>query len=266
MKLPNRILDLFERSYYLVDLDYRSKFENFKAIEKAIDNQDMQYIYQEIDEMFWEDFIYAQDYAMEELVKEITRNFNVGKERAWKFVDTYEDLIREVIGERDCSNPTEQMLRNLGDIVVYYDVEDELVSPLYMKDDEWKEAIRTIKKSLGIKMRDKTWDRELNELLANASYGGRLVIYFTWDVENLCKLKDMNQVEFKNPHIALIDTYNGSGHDVWLKGLKCTLPFNVLQLYVEKTQRYNYTYEVCGMSDDWCNDTVFHFSKNNRRK
>ena len=262
-------MELFERSYCLVDVDYRDKFEDFKSIEKAIDNQDMSYIYETIDEMFFESYMWSEEYAIDELVKEMVNTFDVSKKRVLKFVDDYRDLIQEVIEERDCSNPTAQMspkLCNLGDIIVYYDVEDEIIDTVYMKDNEWKEAIRTIKKRLSIKMKDKTWDKELNELLANASYGGRLVIYFTWDVENLCKLEGMNQVEFKNPHIALIDTWNGSGHDVQLKGLKFVMPFNLLHLYVEKTQHYNYTYEVCGMSDDWCNDTVFHFSKNNRRK
>jgi hypothetical protein len=102
-------------------------------------------------------------------------------------------------------------------------------------------------------------------MLSQASYGGRLVVYFYEKVENLINEseKDWQSISFTNPAVAIINTYNGSGDHTELNGHNFSLPFVRENLFIDQYFKYSYVSAVCGMSQDWCKDSkaVFSFEK-----
>ena len=165
--------------------------------------------------------------------------------------------IRELIEDRDTSDPVKDMLRHTREQVCFYDTGFEINEPY--DDEGYKEAYKIIKNALKIK--GNNYKREIDSLLVNASYGGRVVVYFLGDVESLSKTGDKNRIVFKNPAVAIIDTCNGSGSNEDFNGLTVSFPLDIENLFLDKTIKYNYTFEVCAMSSNWCNSTSVSFTK-----
>ena len=95
-------------------------------------------------------------------------------------------------------------------------------------------------------------------MLLQATYGGSLVIYFRQEIKSVIHTEyemDFSKITFGSPNIAVINTGNGSGDSTYLKHHQCTFEFDRNNLFLERAIKYNYTYEVCGMSSDWCDDT-----------
>ena len=93
-------------------------------------------------------------------------------------------------------------------------------------------------------------------MLRQASYGGSLVIYFYDDVSDFIETTQ-NTITFRNPVIAIIDTINGSGDHCNLgKVGEIEMPFSRERIRLCKTIKYSYTFSVCGMYSDWCEDTI----------
>jgi hypothetical protein len=165
-------------------------------------------------------------------------------------MEEYGERIREVIWDRDVSAPLTKMINNTSDVVFHYKTGFE----------NWGqgdgETLKEIKRFLKIQIRDKTWDKPLQEMIDNAYYGGQLCVYFTDSFEDWVDIPDrVNALTFDNAHVALWDSLNGAGHDCHLKDLVFTIPFDRGNLGIDEVAHYNYTYSVCGMSSDWCDDT-----------
>ncbi|OPY24002.1 MAG: hypothetical protein A4E27_01339 [Methanobacterium sp. PtaU1.Bin242] len=103
-------------------------------------------------------------------------------------------------------------------------------------------------------------------MVQQASYGGRLVIYFRGDIKEMINSSQYNTIQFTNPMIAVIDTYNGSGDNTDIQGITVTLPYNPENVFIDKLIKYNYTYEVCGMIESWCDTTGVKFITKKQRK
>jgi hypothetical protein len=112
---------------------------------------------------------------------------------------------------------------------------------------------------LGIKQRDTTWNRDIDELICNASYGGNIEVFFRDDIKSYLP-NDSNMgakyITFKNPEIGVIDRFNGSGHNVTFKGLELKIKLDWKNLKMDKNHKYSYTYDICGMCEDWANSTI----------
>ena len=119
--------------------------------------------------------------------------------------------------------------------------------------EDIEERIKDVKKAFGIT--SKEYDEQINEMCLNAGYGGVLEIYFKLPLNEILELDGVTHIEFDNPVVAIVDHFNGSGHDTWLPGFKIKLPFNRELLNLCRTASYSYTYDVCGMYSDWCSQT-----------
>src|SRR3990167_10042227 len=79
------------------------------------------------------------------------------------------------------------------------------------------------------------------------------------DIEEMLNLSGKNTIQFTNPMIAIIDTYNGSGDNEEFSGHTFKVELKPDNLFLDKTIKYSYTYSVCGMSSDWCGCTRVNY-------
>jgi len=265
MNLHKSITDLLYKSYELIDIDYR---ESLNGHETEINDAISEQSWEPLDSLLeswnlWERELDSIDYILDELTGEIESEFDVSRERAESFVEKYEEWIKEEIYYRDTSTPLHDLLRNTDEPIFYYETGLEIPQTWNFDDKELKDYIKEIKRTLKIKIKDSTYDRELTELLVNASYGGELLIFFKGDIDELVTLKQngYKRVKFENMEVGLIDYMNGSGHNVTLNGAKLSLPLDVEKIYLDKMHRYDYTDSVCGMVHSWCDSTRVKFSR-----
>ena len=253
------VKDVMDLSYTLNYVDYRDSLDEYpKEIQESIQNQNWESIDGILEEwnMFeqtWESI----DQIFKDLANEISNEFDVDENEVESFIEDHKEELEEEIYNRDDSSVLEDLIRHTDNPVCFYDTGIDL-SACYDKED-FKENFRLIKKTL--KVKGKAYDRHINSLLVNASYGGSLVIYFRGVIVELMKLGEYNTITFKNPMIAITDRWNGSGDNEDFENHEFSLPLDPKNIYLDKALHYNYTYEVCGMSDSWCNCTDVLFSK-----
>jgi len=248
------IKPLMDEKYSLIYVDRNDDLSNqLEAVQAAIHNPENNTLWETIEDCYQEHRWDSEEEAQNELRDAIMTKFNLEQEGADAIVSEHEDHIREIINDRDDSDTLKDLIRNTGDQVFFYSTGaliGDYSCPI-------KDRLREIKKALGIKQRDKSYDNSLEEMCYNAGYGGELVIYFTdsigdwldWNNENAGK-----KIVFSGFHVAIIDTSNGSGNDTFI-GHTTSLPFNRESLFLCRVIKYSYTYDVCGMSSDWCKDT-----------
>lgn len=264
--LKRKVLALLPKRISLVYVDYRDEISDYDAINEAIQSNDYMPLYDQVDEWIsdsqWDSIDY---YKKETLLPEIMNEFDMDETEAEEVIEKYDDYIRDRLYDADDSTPIDDLLRNTGEITMFYDTgEDDL--PGYGESEAtYRLARMRIKKLFGIN--SAKFDNDIDELMANASYGGRLVIYFREYVGEMIQphdKPDWNLIEFKDAHIAIINNLNGSGHDVYIPGHSFSLPFQRKNLFVEKCTHYSYVYEVCGMVESWCKETqvTFHNVEN----
>lgn len=207
------VISNMSKKYYLCDVDYREDLnDHLDLIQKCIRNQSWDDIYEESNEWFWENELDSVDYILNELKSELTSDYS--EEEIDSFFEDNRDEITEEIYDRNCSNPLKDLICHTTPPVCFYDTGVEVY-----ECQDGKEQFHDIKKVLNIPQREKKFDKVLYELCDNASYGGQLVVYFTGDIEGLIDIGDNNTITFNNANIAIIDTCNGSGHNVQLKDM-----------------------------------------------
>lgn len=261
-----QIKELIPQSVELYYVDYRDDLdEHLDVVQECIQSNE----YQPLSEVCWEWFDNPNmDYYIDELKSDLISKYDLDEEDADTIIQEEYDGIRELLWDRDSSTIEGDLLRNTGRHTMHYD------TGYYMDSESWnwaeKRVIsegRQIKKALGLKMSDTTWDEELHMMIRQSSYGGQLVVYFYDAVGDYIYIDEsLNTIRFKNAHIAVINTYHGSGDDCFLKGSEFILPLTKANIFIDKTIKYSYTHEVCGMSSDWCQNTKVSFEVKKSKK
>lgn len=257
------ITKLMDKTYDLCYVDYRDNLEDrAKEIQECIHQGDIQ----PLEEELWE---WIDDCSINSVC-------DIKKELQKEFQDEHDDLTEEEVDDlfneldldiqdeiysRDESTPIKDLFRNTRGFAMFYDLGVDIDEPY--DGDGVKRNVREIKKALHIKGHD--YDELLDIMVEQASYGGRLVIYFYTDGYDLIKTK-ANSIQFTDPFIAVVDHWNGSGDHTQLEGFSINLPFKRESIFVDKAIKYNYTHEVCGMYDSWCDDTGFTLLDKKSRK
>lgn len=262
-------IERLDKTYDLIYIDYRESLDDhLTAVQTAIQTQDKFSIDESLE--LWEWYIESRDdavdYAVKELRESLESDFDFEEDELDYFMEDNIDEIRMAIEDRDVSNPLDDLLRNTSESPIFFDLGVDVEDTTFMDDNDFRNLLKEVKKALKIKLSDRTFDSRLTMMLYQASYGGRLVVYFTESFENLMDLKGANRITFENPMVAVIDTFNGSGDNTDLDGHKFTVPFDPTNLFIDKTIKYNYSFAVCGMSSNWCDSTRVSFSKTNRTR
>lgn len=193
-----------------------------------------------------------------------------------------DDLIQEVISEFELSEGDsgeefkdfcrdhisvdmniDSLIKNVGNQVFFYDT-GVSTKGYGQSPAEYRAEMKKIKKSLGVK--NNIYDKELEQMLLEASYGGQLVVYFMANLYDIINEEKIPSIQFWNMNIAIIDTYGGSGSDCFIAGYELIVPFDRSKIFFEKSIKYNYSFAVCGMIHDWCSDTQWGFATAKVRK
>jgi hypothetical protein len=174
-----------------------------------------------------------------------------------------EDIIREAIYERDNSSVVRDLIGNTSNEIMFYSLGVETGDLCYAGSDYnrlLKEDVKAVKKALGIK--GKEHDRAIEIMIAQASYGGELRIYFNERFDKFITNtgQDFQSIRFSgNVNIAIANSDNGSG-DCTKLPIDITLPFKRENLFIDREVKYSFAHEVCGMSSDYAKDTIVELS------
>ena len=256
-----QMIDLLPKNTYLNYVERNDSLDDhLDTIQECIHQGSKDALWEKTDEWFHEGSFYAEDEYLKELSKDMQSKFDIEEDEAKAIIDYNRDELQQAIWDRDKSTPTDDLIRNTGDQVVFYDLD------MYIEDysNDLDERIKDVKKALKIKMKDKTYDDAISMMCQQASYGGRLVVYAYVSLNEVMDLGKFNRVTFNNPMVAIIDMNNGSGDHTEL-GHSFTVPFDKENMFLCKTFKYSYTYSVCGMSSNWCDSTQMKFSTRKAR-
>lgn len=260
------VLDMIPKSVSLTYVDYRDNLDGYlEQMQKCIKENCLDAMYEAIDNAFMDQEWESVDSILKDVRKEIQSKYEIKKSDAKDFIETHEDTLKDVIYERNNSDTIKDLVRNTDKVICFYDTGYE------MESDSWswneKEVIaerQRIKKILKIRGND-SYNANIEMMIRQASYGGQLVIYFRVDFTDLID-EEAETICFGSPTIAVINTDNGFGDNTNIKRHTFSLPYNSNNVFIDKLIKYNYTYEVCGMSEDWCDDTDVSLSKKVLRK
>ena len=157
-------------------------------------------------------------------------------------ISDIEDALREEIWERDRSDVVKDLLRNTSEPVMYYDLDVEIDG---YTEDLVKRAKQVAK---ALKLNYKNHEGKFKTLVANASYGGKLVLMYRGDVDLFYGEKDKPKyVVICNPEVCIMDRWNGSGHSMDGFGdFKVRFDRTRFKLD-EEAPGYSFAGDVCGM-------------------
>ena len=173
--------------------------------------------------------------------------------------EEHEDEIRELIYDRNDSDPVKDLIRNSSVTNFFYSLGVEISGYLTgcsLRGESVAMACHKVRRALHLKKGE--FDEKIEELVENATYGGELRIYFNAMFDRLISKdpeNDFKSIRFHgNVVVAIADSRNGSGHHVRIP-LDITFPFRRENLFVDSQVHYSYANEVCGMTNDWCDST-----------
>ena len=249
-----QIEELLESSYDLYYVDRGDSLdERMKELQDDIHDPEANNVWESVFEHWWAD----TDGPKADLLKKMTDKWDIDHDEAEELYDDHD--IRSCIEDRDTSTPIADLLRNTSAQAMYYS------TGIYLHDmyESLDDRLDTLKKKLRIEEDDQ--DDTLRMMLAQASYGGEVVIYFCDELgpwinpgENVDLMG--NLITFDGCYIAVIHTGNGSGDHCWFSG-KISLQFRRDHVFICKAVHYSYTHEVCGMFNSWCEDTKYRIDE-----
>ena len=186
------------------------------------------------------------------------------EDEGYELTDDDEEEIRDWLYEKDTSDPVSDLLKNTGKLSMFYSLglevegwsEAGFFSPSMRYSSEAQEAYK-VRRILGIK-KDTKEAKFIDSIVANASYGGELRIYFNLDLEEALSgevEKDFKQIQFNGKYaVAVYNNGVGSGDFEYME-LNKTFPFIRDNLYTSDADKYSI--ERCfGMCGDWLDKTA----------
>ncbi|MFI7083936.1 hypothetical protein ACIBUR_10050 [Streptomyces anulatus] len=152
------------------------------------------------------------------------------------------DQVRHAIEERDQSDPIGDLMDGTGPQLFRYRLDVEVGGdPWRASEEKLTATAKMLAEGAGLDFPDNF--SELRELVAHASYGGGLHILWrgdvraVWDAVNkirgaLPDAKPTITVQWTDPELLVLDTWNGSGHTVKVRGT-VRLPFDPARLSLD---------------------------------
>jgi hypothetical protein len=254
-----QIIELLPETISLNYVDYRESFdEHATEMQTCLQANSLDALCELANDWYidqgWDS---VEQFNKEQLRPSLMKSFELSEKKAKKLIKLHFDDIRCNLEDRDDSDVVKDLLGNTGKMIFFYETGISASGYDGGKSQHRLDRMK-IKKLLSITNSD--FDNRIDSMLSDASYGGQLVIYFRKSLNSLIVEEDTSHIRFTNATIAIIDTCNGSGGDCTI-GNKHTflLPLVREKLFVEKAVSYNYTYQVCGLTEDWCDSTKFEF-------
>lgn len=234
-----------------VDLVYVSQGDRFseEQMQRLIRDDDF-------DDLVNPDWLYENEMgAVDYIVRQILDD----EEAA--LLQSDHGLMEAVIEQarmRDESDYISDLFRGSPNVLLRYKLGDEygdgwLDPGSYTWDaKEVREAGQALARAAGIRWRKNR--TALEELVVNATYGGQLYVIWYGDAGDLYEGlryrdkegKPNGRIRWTNPYLLVLDSMNGSGHDVRIEGT-ISKPFDRERLMLD-SQGWGYSWDaVCGL-------------------
>jgi hypothetical protein len=259
----NQIEELLPNYVCLHYVDYRDNLNGqVDLLQSCITDNSLDKVAEFVYDAFIDSEEDAMGQYMQRLRDDVVGSFDLDKNEADRLVfETYEDEIRDMLYNKNNSDPVKDLMRNTDAFSIFLDTGLEIDTGSWQwTKKEQTSWLNKIKRKF--KINTTQWDKNIRMMLSQASYGGQLVVYFYETADSLITGtdKEWKSVSFTNPAIAIINTCNGSGNHTHLKGHTFSLPFVRENIFIDKYFKYNYVSRVCDMSQDWCEDSQASFS------
>jgi len=267
-----QIFELIPGKTSLVFVDRNDCLDDHtEMLQRCIEEKSFEEIHEKINEWYWESEESNVDDYCKEIANDLVNKYNITEEEAKEITDTNRDSIRDVLYDNCTDNTLSDLLSNTGRLIMHYD------TGYYMEAESWcwkdyeirYERIK-IKKHLGIPSNVYTYNEQIDMMIQQASYGGQLLIYFNLKdsfVEFVDNLDECKSVVFKDYVFGIIDHCNGSGDicDIEISN-EAHFSLNENNFFFEKSIKYNWTYSIAGMCEDWADNTDVVLSKENSKE
>lgn len=170
------------------------------------------------------------DYPEGPYLEEMQKNMEAD-EIEWD--DDWKDEICEALWDKDESTPIDDLLRNTGDIAMYYDLCDEYGNAWCMTSDEIDDDVAAICGTLNIPLSDEKRVQLVRDVLVNCGGVGGLRIYFNCPLKDAISgdeyaedKKDFKTIKFKgNYTVSIHNPIEGGGWSEEIE-LDCEFEFN----------------------------------------
>lgn len=275
----------------LTYIDYRDNLEYcMKQVAEAVEKNDFLDLENYVDESYMEHRWYNEDEYWQDFKKKVLEELDqmyedleepYGKDgdhidAVRKFIECEDDCkegFREYLWENDDSGDVcKELMDKTDDPGMFYDLNEWFDETWNMDDGEFGEAIKRVCNALRLDFHDKRNRDMAYDLLANASGGGNLRIYFNcpiWELvsgdENGCKYgtdgkHDYSSIKFNGKFmVGIINMYEGSGMVEDDVELNVSLQFNRENLRISEQETYSYERVFGAYSNYHCDTPVFSF-------
>ena len=175
--------------------EWISKILNGKAEE----------VEEEILDLNLEHICNLEDERAKEIFTEVYKNYDVDVDEIIEENSDVRDLIYDYI---NCDLNIEELLDNTGKIICFYD------TGYYMESESWSWSLAhirlvrmEIKKHIGI-MHTSYYDKDLDMMIAQATYGGSLNIYFQIYLSDILEAQkgNINAIKFSSFWLGVVNS------------------------------------------------------------
>lgn len=232
--------------YYV---DYRDSLSDKKdLLQESLSSNSLDPIHDKV----WDWWDYPEGHYLDEIREKMEQD------EAEDLFEMLEDEIRDWLSANDTSTPVEDLLRNTGEITMFYSLGLEL--------DGWKSGFMCnpwrgssyaqdayrVRRMLGIAKGTPNANK-IDHIIQEAYRGGELRIYFANTLSAVLSdnpENDFKQIHFKGEFaVAVYNAGEGSGDFEYIT-LDKVFPFQRSNLYTSESEKYHL--ENCfGMCSDW---------------
>lgn len=261
------IKEEMDSKYYLHHVHHTDDLNSYyQEIQDCIHQDTMTPLFESLHETLADMEWHGRSQAIDDLKRTVADEHDLNETSVDQLFEKYDGELLEELCNRDKSTPLDDMIRHTDNPVMFFDTGVEL-GGYY---DDTKDQVRQIKKALKIPAKNKDYDKRFTELVLEASYGGKLLVYFRGDLSHWLTEysgKEFNTITFSGPNVAIgiADHSGGSGSYTHIQH-SFSLPFNRENVFLEKLIKCNLTYAVYDMGGSWCDDTQYSLTSKPKRK
>lgn len=203
-----QLTDYIPQNVSLYYVDYRDDLDEHEDIqEECVRSNNMEKLYEKAYEWYEE----QESSNMHDYLEETRKNMETDN-LAGEF-EEHEDEIRELIYDRNDSDPVKDLIRNSSVTNFFYSLGVEISGYLTgcsLRGESVAMACHKVRRALHLKKGQ--FDEKIEELVENATYGGELRIYFNAMFDRLISKdpeNDFKSIRFHgNVMVAIADSRN----------------------------------------------------------
>ena len=254
------IKDLIPSIVTLIYIDYNENLDDHHhLLQKCINKGNLDDLYEKVDEWYMDSELNSIETYLIDLQALLVNKFNLSEDYARSILEEYKEEIMDELYSRCGDTPIDDLIRNTSKPIAHYNTKYYMDHGSYnWSKERITEERENIKNLLNIKT--SKYNSKIDMMIMQATYGGELLIFFKLNIKDFFSIKeDIKVIEFSNAHIGIIDMDNGSGDVTELTDHTFQLPYNSKNVFLEKAINYNWTYDIAGMVEDWCDSTEYKF-------